>query len=247
MSISEIKAFPDHGDAFISLLEKDGRKGVRAYAETLKRRKEREEKLLKETEKRREIERNLYNLGYDLLCGIDEVGRGPLAGPVMAGAVILPKEKTITGIDDSKRLSKKKREELAEKIKAEAISYAYARVEPGVIDSVNIYNATKRAMLEAVKKLEVIPEILLIDAVTLNSGIEEIPIVEGDHKCYQIGAASIIAKVKRDSIMDQYAKIYPQYGFERNKGYGTQEHIRAIEKYGLTPIHRRSFCKRFVY
>lgn len=247
MTIKEIKAFPDSGDAFISLLLNDDRTGVKKYGEQLKNRKLKEKELLEKTLKKRETEFALKDLGYKFICGIDEVGRGPLAGPVVTAAVIMPFDSTISGIDDSKKINKKKREELAKHIKDEAIAYSYGIVSPKHIDEINILNATKKAMISAIARLPQKPDMLLIDAVQLNTEIEELSMVKGDSLIYSIGAASIIAKVKRDNYMRKMALKYPQYGFEKNSGYGTKEHIEAIKKYGLTPIHRRSFCKNLVY
>ena len=189
-------------------------------------------------------EREYEALGY--VCGIDEVGRGPLAGPVVACACILPKDCGILYINDSKKLSAKKREELYDIITKEAVSYGIGVVSREVIDDVNILNATYQAMREAIAALKVRPSVLLNDAVTIPEvDIKHVPIIKGDAKSISIGAASILAKVYRDRLMDEYAKQYPEYGFEQNKGYGTAAHIEAIRKYGLTPIHRRSFCTKF--
>lgn len=245
MTIEQIKAFPDQGDAFICLLKNDTRTGVRNYAKQLERKKELEVLEREKIKQKKEIEESLYDFGYKYVCGIDEVGRGPLAGPVVTAAVILPRNSTILGIDDSKKVSKKKREELAELIKKEAIAYAYGSISPEHIDQINILNATKKAMISAIARLNQKPDILLIDAVKLNTDIEELSIVKGDIKSYSIGAASIIAKVKRDNYMTKMSKVYPEYGFENNSGYGTKKHLEAIKKYGLTPIHRKSFCTKF--
>lgn len=246
MTVKEIKAFPEKGDAFISLLLKDKRAGVRKYGEQLKRQAQRDLKILEETEKKRKVEKDLYDLGYEFICGLDEVGRGPLAGPVVTAAVIMPKDSIIPGIDDSKKLSKIKREKLAEEIKKQAISYSFGVISPQRIDEINILNATKKAMISSITRLNPKPEILLIDALNLNTEIEELSFVKGDSLVYSIGAASIIAKVERDNYMKKMSKRYPQYGFDHNSGYGTKEHIEAIRKYGLSPIHRKTFCKSFL-
>ena len=181
------------------------------------------------------------------ICGIDEVGRGPLAGPVVAGAVILPKGCRILYINDSKKLSEKKREELFDVITKEAVSIGIGMASPETIDSVNILQATYEAMRMAISRLSVVPDILLNDAVTIPLvDIEQVPIIKGDAKSLTIGAASIMAKVTRDRMMIEYDSIYPEYGFARNKGYGTKEHIAALKENGPSPIHRRTFIKNFV-
>ena len=178
------------------------------------------------------------------ICGIDEVGRGPLAGPVYAAAVILPKDCDILYINDSKKLSEKKRETLSAEIREKAVAWAIGTADNKRIDEINILQATYEAMREAIKNLGIKPDILLNDAVTIPLvDIKQIPIIKGDAKSASIASASIIAKVARDSLMAEYAREYPEYGFERNKGYGTAEHIAAIKEYGVTPIHRMSFLK----
>ena len=189
-------------------------------------------------------EKEYEAFGY--VCGIDEVGRGPLAGPVVAGAVILPKDCDILYINDSKKLSEKKREELYDVImeKAVAVGLGYASVER--IDEINILQATYEAMREAIRNLAVSPDILLNDAVTIPEVVmKQVPIIKGDAKSISIGAASIVAKVTRDRLMVEYDKVFPGYGFASNKGYGSSEHIKALKQYGPTPIHRRSFIKNF--
>ena len=203
-----------------------------------------------EAEKRRmyqmfSFERQYSDYAY--ICGIDEVGRGPLAGPVVAGAVILPKDCSLLWLNDSKQLSEKKREELYDCIMAEAVSTGLGYVAPERIDEINILQATYEAMREAVSKLHPQPDLLLNDAVTIPKvEIKQVPIIKGDAKSASIAAASIIAKVTRDRLMVQYDEIYPEYGFAANKGYGAQAHIEALQKYGPTPIHRRSFIKNFI-
>ncbi len=186
---------------------------------------------------------NLYlENGYKYIAGIDEVGRGPLAGPVVACALIYPKDILIEGINDSKKLSEKRRNEIFWQLEKSAADVGMGIVEPDVIDEINILNATKLAMKYAVNNLKVKPDILLIDAVNIDGvDIEQKAIIKGDERSITIAGASIIAKVMRDEMMYKYAETYPQYGFDKNKGYGTKEHIEAIKKYGLTPIHRRSF------
>ena len=184
---------------------------------------------------------------YAYVCGIDEVGRGPLAGPVVAGAVILPKDCEILYVNDSKKLSQKKREELYDIIMEKAVAVGLGYATPERIDEINILQATYEAMREAISKLSVSPDILLNDAVTI-PGVDckQVPIIKGDAKSISIGAASIIAKVTRDRLMEDYDLIYPEYGFASNKGYGASAHIEALKKYGPTPIHRKSFIKNFL-
>lgn len=184
-----------------------------------------------------------------VLCGIDEAGRGPLAGPVVAGAVILPEDCQILYLNDSKKLSEKRREELFLEIKDKAISWAVGIVSPQDIDDMNILQATYKAMRQAVSQLTPSPQILLNDAVTipgLSESMTQVPIIKGDAKSVSIAAASILAKVTRDHMMIEYDKLYPEYGFARHKGYGTAVHTAAIREYGPCPIHRRSFITRFV-
>ena len=189
---------------------------------------------------------NEYRL-YGNVCGIDEAGRGPLCGPVVAGAVILHKDNDILYINDSKKLSEKKREALYDEIAAKAIAWGVGIVSPERIDEINILQATYEAMRIAIQNLKVKPDILLNDAVTIPMiEIKQVPIIKGDAKSQSIAAASIMAKVTRDRIMAEYDKIYPEYGFAKNKGYGTGAHIEAIKQYGPCPIHRRTFIKNFV-
>ena len=214
-----------------------------------------EEKELKKQEKlQKEIARceelNKYEKEYEsfgYICGIDEVGRGPLAGPVVAGAVILPKDCDILYINDSKKLSEKKREELYDIIMEKAVAVGIGYASHIRIDEINILQATYEAMREAISKLSVKPDILLNDAVTIPGvDIKQVPIIKGDAKSISIGAASIIAKVTRDRLMVEYDSKYPGYGFASNKGYGSAAHIAAIKEIGPCDIHRRSFIKNFV-
>ena len=193
-----------------------------------------------------EYERRLLNEGYKYICGVDEVGRGPLAGPVVCAAVIMTLKKIIEGVDDSKKIGKKKREIIAEKILDCAVACRICRVEREIIDEINILQATRLCMKNAVEGLSVKPDFVLTDGnMTLDISVPQTSVIKGDAKSYTIGAASIVAKVYRDNIMKEYAALYPQYGFETNAGYGSRSHIEAIEKYGLTPIHRRSFTSRW--
>jgi len=196
----------------------------------------------------KEFETELYNNGINFIAGIDEVGRGPLVGPVVTAAVILPKDFYDERINDSKKLTEKKRELLYDVIMENAISVGIGISTEDVIDEINILNATKRAMLEAVNNLNVKPEHLLIDAVKLNTDIPQTSIIKGDAKSESIAAASIIAKVTRDRMMVELDKIHPEYDFKHNKGYGTKKHIEAIRKYGIIKEHRKTFapCDEYV-
>ena len=184
---------------------------------------------------------------YLAICGIDEVGRGPLAGPVTAGAVILPKDVQILYLNDSKKLSPKKREELAKEIRGKAIAVGIGMASPERIDQINILQATYEAMRMAISNLEVKPDLLLNDAVTIPEvEVPQVPIIKGDAKSVSIAAASIVAKVERDHLMEEYDKIFPGYDFAGNKGYGSAAHIAALKELGPTPIHRRTFIKNFL-
>ena len=184
--------------------------------------------------------------GKKLIAGIDEAGRGPLAGPVVAACVILPENVFISGLNDSKKLSPAQRDFLFDEIREKAVTYGVGIADEKLIDEINILNATKAAMIDAIKGLGRFPDLLLIDAVKLeNVPVEQIPIIKGDSLSISIAAASIIAKVTRDRMIDALDTDYPQYGFKNHKGYGTEEHINAIKKYGICPIHRVSFTKNF--
>ncbi len=196
----------------------------------------------------KQMEKELYQKGFQRIAGIDEAGRGPLAGPVVVAGVIMPKDSMIEGVNDSKKVSEKKREKLYDLIIEEAISYSVAVIGQDCIDDINILNATKQGLTTVVEELDVKPDLILVDALTHidTKGIPYDSIIKGDAKCYSIAAASILAKVTRDRIMKQWDEIYPQYGFAKHKGYGTAAHITAIKEYGLCPIHRKSFTKNFV-
>lgn len=206
---------------------------------------ERLEAEIKRTELMKEFDRK-YKI-YGTVCGIDEAGRGPLCGPVVAAAVILPDEYNILYINDSKKLSETKREEVYKEIDKYAVAYGVGIVSPERIDEINILQATYEAMRTAIHKLSVTPDILLNDAVTIPMvDIKQVPIIKGDAKSQSIAAASIVAKVTRDHLMEEYDKLYPEYGFAKHKGYGTAAHIKAIKEYGPCPIHRRTFIKNFI-
>lgn len=206
------------------------------------------EKELERLTNLKSMEKELYNKGFEYICGIDEAGRGPLAGPVVVAGVIMPKDSMIEGVNDSKKVSEKKREKLYDVILEEALSYSVAIIGQDVIDEINILNATKQGVTKVVEELDVKPNLILVDALThINTkGIPYDSIIKGDAKCYNIAAASIIAKVTRDRIMREWDEIYPQYGFINHKGYGTAKHIEAIKEHGPCPIHRKTFIKNFV-
>lgn len=198
-------------------------------------------------EKMLEYEKELYSKGYEYICGIDEAGRGPLCGPVVAAAVILKKGDKIEGVNDSKKLSEKKREALFDVIKERAVAWSIGIVDEKTIDEINILEATRLAMKKAVEGLKQKPDYALVDAEKkVPIDVPYMPIIKGDALSESIAAASIIAKVTRDHMVMELDKQYPEYNFGKNKGYGTREHTEAIKKYGLCPAHRRSFCKKFI-
>ncbi len=249
-SISEIKnefqaASIDELPEFVERYLTDERGGVQKLLESAGKKLAALEKEKQRCELLKHYE-YLYS-DYQFICGIDEVGRGPLAGPVVAGAVILPKDCDILYINDSKQLSEKKREELYEIIMEKAVACGIGYATPERIDEINILQATYEAMRDAIASLKVQPDLLLNDAVTIpHVEMKQVPIIKGDAKSISIGAASIIAKVTRDRLMVQYGSVFPEYDFAGNKGYGSAAHIEALKKYGPTPIHRRSFIKNFV-
>ena len=207
--------------------------------------KEKEEERLKQL---KQLEKEIYKTGVKYICGIDEAGRGPLAGPVVVASVIMKPDSMIEGVNDSKKVSEKKREKLYEQITQEAISWSVGIIDQKEIDNINILNATKKGLVECIKGLEIKPDRIIVDALEHidTGGIPYTSIIKGDAKCYSIAAASIIAKVTRDRIMRQWDEIYPQYGFAKHKGYGTAMHIQSIKEFGLCPLHRRSFTKNFI-
>lgn len=208
------------------------------------------EKELQRLQNLKQIEEEIYskNKNIKYICGIDEAGRGPLAGPVVVASVIMRKDSMIEGVNDSKKISEAKREKLYEQITQEAISYGVGIIDHKKIDEINILNATKLGLKTSLEELDTKPDLILVDALDKidTLGIPYNSIIKGDAKCYSISCASIIAKVTRDRIMRQWAEVYEEYGFERHKGYGTGAHIQAIKEYGLCPIHRKSFTKNFV-
>ncbi len=249
-SISEIKREFEQADnqslsSLYAMYADDNRAGI---VSLIAKYKKQEEKL--EAEKKRMEHMYLYERKYadfPYICGIDEVGRGPLAGPVVAGAVILPKDCDILYLNDSKKLSEKMRETLYDEIMEKAVATGIGMVGPQRIDEINILQATYEAMRMAIGNLKVRPDLLLNDAVTIPEvDIRQVPIIKGDAKSASIAAASIIAKVTRDRLMVQYEEVLPGYGFASNKGYGSAAHIEALQKMGATPIHRQSFIKNFI-
>ena len=249
-TIAEIKAEFAAADmssspALYEIYKNDTRSGVQKIIEQYRKKEAALEAEKQRIENMKEYEHKYEHLGY--LCGIDEVGRGPLAGPVVACAVILPKDSKILYLNDSKKLSASKREELYEVIMKEAVSVGVGMRSPERIDEINILQATYEAMREAVGKLEVMPQLLLNDAVTIPQiTIPQVPIIKGDAKSVSIAAASIVAKVTRDRLMEEYDGVFPEYGFASNKGYGSVAHVEALKKYGATPIHRKTFITHFV-
>ena len=230
-------------------LEQTYREDTRSGVQALIRRSEKQREAL-EKETARIYQLQQYERDYEkegLICGIDEVGRGPLAGPVVAGAVILPKNCEILYLNDSKQLSAEKREQLYDVILEHAVAVGIGIVSPQRIDEINILQATYEAMRQAIEKLNPQPAVLLNDAVRIPQvAIQQVPIIKGDAKSVSIAAASIVAKVTRDRMMEQYEEVFPGYGFARNKGYGSKEHIEALQTMGPTAIHRRSFIGHFV-
>lgn len=250
-SIAQIKAelmesTGEAREALLAVCKQDERKGVRNLVAALKKQEEalRAERL--RLEEMKCFERK-YGDRFTAICGIDEAGRGPLAGPVVAGACILPPDVEILYLNDSKKLSEKKREVLFQEIQEKALAWGVGIVSPERIDEINILQATFEAMRKAVEQMELTPDLLLVDAVTIPQvKIKQVGIIKGDAKSVSIAAASILAKVTRDRLMVQYDKAYPQYGFAGHKGYGSQAHIAALQEHGPCPIHRRTFIKNFV-
>lgn len=239
-------ATPEELPVFIQCYETDERSGVKALVTKAQKTLEAYHKELARTKAMKAYEEKYSDYAY--ICGIDEVGRGPLAGPVVAGAVILPKDCKLLYLNDSKQLSEKKREELYGQIMEEAVAVGIGYNSPERIDEINILQATYEAMREAVSKLSVTPDLLLNDAVTipgLPENLKQVPIIKGDAKSISIAAASIVAKVTRDRLMVKYDEVFPEYGFAANKGYGSAAHIEALQTYGPCPIHRHSFIKNF--
>ncbi|EYE89324.1 hypothetical protein Q428_03340 [Fervidicella metallireducens AeB] len=236
-------------EEFIKLkeqLKNETRKSVLNLIEKTEKRLNDSKKQYQEYEKRSYYEKQLLSKGIQYIAGVDEVGRGPLAGPVYAAAVILNPDVEILGIKDSKKLTQHQREILSDEIKKKCFAYSIGYATPDEIDRFNILNATKLAMKRAIYGLTVCPEHLLIDALKLDISISQTSIIKGDDKSNSIGAASIVAKVARDKFMDEMSYMYPEYQFNKNKGYGTKEHINAIKEYGICEIHRKTFLKNIL-
>lgn len=229
-------------EPWIDELESDDRKAVQKLLASWKRKQALQEKLFKNLEIKQQFDDSFKEIPEWTVAGIDEAGRGPLAGPVVTAAVILPDHcPTLIGLDDSKKIPKAKRDYFAEEIKKIAVSYAVHIQPPEEIDRLNIYQATKQSMAVAAMSLDPAPSIILADAMQLDTGIPCVSIIKGDAKSLAIAAASILAKTGRDAIMDAYASQYPEYGFAQHAGYGTKTHVEAIQQHGPTPIHRRTF------
>lgn len=251
MSVKEIDALLSRSESddlsrIIPELSLDERIGVKKLVLKYNAKQQKITTEKKRIENLKRIEEQLYEDGYQLIAGTDEVGRGPLCGPVVSAAVILSRESRILYINDSKQLSQKKREELCELILSEAVGVGIGIVDNRRIDQINILNATKESMVLALNNLSQKPDILLLDAMTIAADIKQRSFIKGDATVYSIAAASIVAKVTRDRMMEEYDPIYPQYGLKSNKGYGSSEHIQAIREYGPTPIHRMSFIHSFL-
>ncbi|QNQ82352.1 ribonuclease HII [Lactobacillus sp. PV012] len=244
MTIKEIKELlqdPSLNADTIKMLRQDERKGVKKLLASYDNKLAKLKKKQHEFDLRFSYERKFWQ-NNQLVAGVDEVGRGPLAGPVVTAAVILPEDFNLIDVNDSKKLSPQKRAELYPKIMDQAISVAIGIADNEVIDKINIYEADRLAMKQAVSKLKVKPDGLLVDAMEIDSPLPQIKLIKGDAKSNSIGAASIVAKVYRDNLMNKYAEKYPQYDFVHNAGYGTPKHIAALKKYGPTPIHRKTFA-----
>jgi ribonuclease HII len=229
-------------DPFFEMLKSDERKGVQQVVSRWLRKRELENQAHEKFIELNQYEYKLRSQGFQSIVGIDEVGRGPLAGPVVAAAVILPEDFNVVGIDDSKKLTEAKREALYEEITSKAIDIGIGIISSEEIDQINIYEATKKAMLSAIAGLQQTPDFLLIDAMKLDTPYPFEAIIKGDAKSISIAAASIIAKVTRDRMMKELAIQFPDYGFDRNMGYGTKEHLEALQTKGITPFHRKSFA-----
>lgn len=244
MTISEIRTILSQDDVAEELLQEilsDERKGVKTLVGSYMKRLERESRERLRVESMYDVESRFYQKGLTHIVGIDEVGRGPLAGPVTVAAVILPPHWFCAGLNDSKKVTPKYREEIAAKIYESALDVSVVSLSPEEIDAVNIYEATMMAMYQAVKNLTVPPEAVIVDAMPLHLSCPTESLIHGDAKSASVAAASIVAKVYRDHLMDEYDRRYPGYGFAQNKGYGTAEHIAALKTLGITPIHRKSF------
>lgn len=241
-----IQASPSEAKILIEEYQKDERKGVQNLVAGYYKEQEKIEKELQRLETMKFFEKK-YEASYSAICGVDEAGRGPFAGPVVAGAVILPKDCTIMYLNDSKKLNAEKRDLLYDEIKEKALAYGVGIVSPERIDEINILEATYEAMQQAISNMEITPDLVLADAVTIPKiTMKQVGIIKGDAKSVSIAAASILAKVTRDRLMVEYDTIFPGYGFASHKGYGSKAHIEAIQELGPCPIHRRSFIKKYI-
>ncbi|MFC0276249.1 ribonuclease HII [Enterococcus devriesei] len=238
----QLKEITSADDLRLANFREDSRKGVQQALLQWQRQQEKQQALVEKYQAMSVFEVAKKAQGFQAICGIDEVGRGPLAGPVVAAAVILNEDHTILGLNDSKQLSAHKREELVKEIKQNARAIGIGEATAEEIDQLNIYQATKVAMQRAIDHLAIAPDCLLIDAMVLENGLPQEKIIKGDARSVSIAAASIIAKVYRDEWMADYGEQYPAYGFAKNAGYGTKEHLQAIEEQGILPIHRKTFA-----
>ena len=247
LTVSQIKdallEVEDESHELLAILAKDERKSVQKLLEKCHKRLQNQQIMFRDHQKRLIHEMAAYEAGYQVIAGLDEVGRGPLAGPVVVAAVALPRDcqHLLVGVTDSKQLSHAKRLEFARQIREVALDLKIVAIPPAIIDRENIYQATRQGMKAAVEALRVKPDYLLLDAITIDSDLPQESLVKGDQRSLSIAAASIVAKVYRDELMVQYSQTYPEFGFERNMGYGTKEHLVALDRVGYTPIHRRSF------
>lgn len=244
-TIKDIKALLNTEDtlskAILDHLSQDERKGVQTALKSWHNRQKKRQLQEEKFQQMMQYENQARTAGYEYIAGIDEVGRGPLAGPVVTAAVILPEGIQLQGINDSKQLNEQEKDYWFDRIHNEALSVSTSVLSAEVIDKVNIYEATRLSMKEAVENLSVKPDVLLIDAMQIDSSLPQKKIIKGDAKSISIAAASIIAKVTRDRLMTQYDEVYPGYGFAQNAGYGTKQHLEGLDKHGPSPIHRRSF------
>ncbi|WP_313630171.1 ribonuclease HII [Enterococcus devriesei] len=238
----QLKEITSADDLRLANFREDSRKGVQQALLQWQRQQDKQQALVEKYQAMSVFEVAKKAQGFQAICGIDEVGRGPLAGPVVAAAVILNEDHTILGLNDSKQLSAHKREELVKEIKQNARAIGIGEATAEEIDQLNIYQATKVAMQRAIDHLAIAPDCLLIDAMVLENGLPQEKIIKGDARSVSIAAASIIAKVYRDEWMADYGEQYPAYGFAKNAGYGTKEHLQAIEEQGILPIHRKTFA-----
>lgn len=245
LTIAQIKAKlkqPAVDQAWLATLQADPRKGVQQALAQYHRRLDHEQQQQAEFTRRFELERKLWQQGQTLVAGVDEVGRGPLAGPVVAAAVILPHDFDLVAVNDSKQLTKEQRAQLYPQILLQARAVGVSVVDSHTIDKINIYEASRTAMTNAINQLTVRPDHLLIDAMEVHLPIAQTKLIKGDARSNSIAAASIVAKVFRDRLMEFYARLYPQYDWQHNDGYGTKAHLKALDQYGVTPLHRRSFA-----